>query len=577
MDTGNDMFEVQQDESTLVFPIDFSMRELSDVWEMDWRGIKDYLIGHPLLQKDLSALAPGQAKDNRFHDKGKVFPLPVELEPFLKSFYKISKNASFRLPLRDAKIPNDIMEQFLHQFCKDLVKELSVQSDNRDLDLKAFCRHVLFKNDFFNDEAIESLWENQFDRRVDQLRKLSKSLPFETQAQILQNCLLALDYNILLVEAERKQETTKERRQEESGQIIDLLLKDLLSARNESRNISGQYELPNIPVPSSSDEERPVKDLNHAFQLLRSNRNRKYKDKNGCIDPNCLLWRTRRCYVNYLAVSTGEPLFEKQYFELQDYLKLTGTVLDEGVLKRTIENRMIEECEPIIDYCCCTKKAADLKALPQTLPMDRYVEVFRDYISKKVIQLQIIQYKDVYDAVNTNREIRTRYNNLLEKRASLPADVWDLTRLTMCKGIRTHFEPFAQWLNRMWQFLCQNGNYGSLQQEDFSYIIVDAEQFASGGKRAAAFLGRTDLFEYSVAVIRKNKELISNLRKDPDSLTSPDQWLDAIEPFLIGGVLQVLEKIINERVAELLPNFIALQKLWSSMGSNSCNGTGQQN
>lgn len=576
MGDKGDTFEVIIDESPQIFPIDFSIRELVDLWEEDHRGIRKKLIRHPLVKSALRDVIPARIP------KEKNFPPPIETAPFFKSFYKVSKKPPFHTALQQSKIPPEVKEQFLYQLCQELVKEVSPKEDSSGFDLASFCRHVLFKNNSFGRIVMENFWETQLKVRMAKLQELSSSASFEVQTKILHNCLLALDYNILLILDEKKRRGDEEKGAEEEQknqggeeQPLDEFLKELLSQRRELMNDSGGYELPNIPISTISDEKTPIKDMKTAFSLLNSNRNRKYKDSTGQINLDSILWRARHSYLDYFADKIGESLFETWYFELQEYFQLTNSTENEEVLCRKLESRMKDECQPIIDYCCYKLKGKVLQTQLPGLPMEKYVELFRDVVSKKITDYHIWAFRNVYESVSMNSELRIRYNHLQQMKDSVSTEAWNFAANEMCRGITGHFQPFMLWLSGMWNFLYEGYICDPYSRTFISDHESDIETFTSGGKRAAEFFDRTELFTYSTSMIDAYLKSIKSLTLNPANLTLPEQWLDAVHPFLIGGVLQILEKIVKERTKELVPNFIALQEVWASMDDEISGNTNE--
>ena len=115
-DSGDDYFKWEMDQTSRIFPIDYTINELVKKSPYSRHAIKTKLIDNPILSKSLYNLG----------EEGlgtKKYPLPLEAIPFLMCFLEMGEDANYISQMQKTNNPKDVA-RFSAAFYSKLFKRL---------------------------------------------------------------------------------------------------------------------------------------------------------------------------------------------------------------------------------------------------------------------------------------------------------------------------------------------------------------------------------------------------------------------------------------------------------------------
>lgn len=477
---ANNTFEYKPNGCHKLLPIDYSLDELGKKWGMDPRAIKKYLFNPSFLGELLMSLSKNyDAADTKI-------PLPVEVEPFLKSFAKLADLKEFRALFRGTKdqMPKENLDRVVTKFstvlCENLSKVVCSPSANDDVDAAAFCRHILFQNSTFNSIVMRQQWKEQIELRITQIQKLSQQVMPEQQVKALLDCLTALDKVYLELHRAEKIDSLSS---SASPPAPDSLLNELLLERQSSCR-DDKFELTNIPLPDGGSKN--AQKLEEAFERLNCTK----------IPNPELMKQARSCYHKDLANKKECSIFEKDYLDLLGYLDFSKTELDETQLTQQIATVMKQACVPSICRCC-NYNTDNLKNKNQEVAISpSYFDAFLTSESRTRIQEAINHFDDTVFLISLITELRNRFWNLWVHHYvypnEYPEDKWEQALCWFGYEINhiTSFH-FPRWFSSAWAYLYQENIDVENIQRDQMYRLVEThfDEFNRDGSEAASYLG----------------------------------------------------------------------------------------
>ena len=377
-----------------LLPIDYSRNELGQKWEVDPRTVVKYVANSYLLKDSLSELAEPLAGGY-----GNKTSFPVEAEFFLKAYFDHAQS----LKLSEKEVSQEKIQTLFTKLCETLYSEICTQQDSEALplgpDSVKFYRHALFQDDGFSAYTMKQLWQEQLSLRLSQITSLAESLSAETQAEVLQNCLVALDRVCLsLIQAKESSSESLDTSAKGPSGPKELLDK-LLGPRRKLISSRGCYKLTNSKLTYPGKEEQQTISLEMAFKQLQCTK-----------FPNRELMRqTRITYMRDLAAHVPLSGFEKRYNELSGYLNLFDIELDEKLLTERITNAMkpmfvIEICK-----CCDYRPTETVQSDSEYIPAT-YFDAFLSEESEAFIKKSTEIFEDTVELVQTITTLRQQYS-----------------------------------------------------------------------------------------------------------------------------------------------------------------------
>ena len=332
---NTDIFRWSLTGTTKIFPLDYSLEELSRELGKDSNTIRKYLRSPQALDGILEEiLYPPNYQDKLGKNPT---PIPVETFRFLSAFFKtvFSKtDNTFHNIFREnhcSSHPGKERQQFLLELYKELRDSLLNGETTDDI----FCRHALFSSICFQRFSIDDIWKNNIDFRYQQLRKLSRNVSPQGQLQVLEKMLYALDDGILIL---KRMSATKHKTalpfRENLKDMIQALLFNRKATQEEKSDLAF-YEIENILISDNITMQEAFKKL--GAPILQ-------KDKADFQK------QVRKAYLVNLTQKVGVSEFEQEYSKLQKYL-LTSQNVDETWIDEQILTQGKQICQSIIERC----------------------------------------------------------------------------------------------------------------------------------------------------------------------------------------------------------------------------------
>jgi len=137
----------------LIFPIDFSSREIKKEFGCEPRGFREHVLKHSLFKDILLELSSPSNGEGRAQNS--MPPIPLEAIPLLDNFYRLTKKKDYHSTFINYKssLPENI-EAFWIDLCIELYKWTVQQQGRKIYDLSTYCRHILFQNEKFTSALI---------------------------------------------------------------------------------------------------------------------------------------------------------------------------------------------------------------------------------------------------------------------------------------------------------------------------------------------------------------------------------------------------------------------------------------
>lgn len=580
-------------DTPMLFPIDYSVREFAEIFGVNSSKLHEKLIENYLI-KDVLGQLPILHEDGELyqHKAGMnpKIPLPLEAGPFLASLFRQTKKTGYRAGYSSEQDLPKNMDKFLENMFQNLCEEVLKQhelGDQTEKDENAFCRHILFANEAFNRSVLHGLWKEQLEPRFKQLQALAEHAPVEVQANVLVRCLLSIDQGIS--DLAQWKGTPLQTLPEERATLCELLRNLLVNRNHEHKKESNYnkdlaaYDVPNIRFQYHGKEET----LQNAFEQLKDFRH---------IQNNAIKEPARSAYLAYLARKTETPAFEKGYTDIYDYLTCTTLPKDIKQLESKIRESMKKQCLNVIKYC--TADNFDPYGYPgldfsQEL---KYIgalinDIIWTYMSEQWrifnLTIQIIRDHHNYNNVNKSDAIAMGstlllyYNAHPEEMSGFPIDkifsiiagkaVWCLPAYSGCPTANFYYQEackFADFFQFAWKFLYRG--CGDWIVFDSNHQLLNIGQitqtFSEQTQDAIEFFGvegQTDQLNDLIATgFGSYQKIVSN----PIHIYSFREYLDGSLPILNGILVQVLKRIVEDSVPQVLNRILYLSSVLQSQG-----------
>lgn len=525
-------FKWDQDDSPRIFPIDYTVREFSRLIDENPNSILRNTIEHPLLKDILYSFVstnPDASTQNNF---GK-YPVPLEAGHFLEAFYKLVASPKYHQSFCcGARHPSDMKDEFTSDLLEQL-KLLMISSrpdeDNPHPDYCAFERQILFKDPSFLKALLDDLWNTQLQPRMEYL----KQMPFYTQVGVLSQLIMFMDKALVLSEMSGP---LPEETAEDGYKPIQRLLRSLLSKRQRAKETGkGPYRMASYYVKNSDVKHDKVPNMHNAFHTLSNYRN-----------PNSELMRSaRQSYLTHLVDPAIPSDMEERYFDLIQYLSLDPLRRSDAEWETTLRNMLVEICSPVIDYMRNSETTS--VDLSNFLHFDL---LFRA-ITKHGIEGAVACFLECIDLTCLIHRLSMK----LWRLESTWADIANLPEVNILRktiepfSVRTNLQSFSQFFLQAWGFLYG----GSPSSDELSQNIKNASQRFHGDSLSSAQLfHRPDAFDYTDVQVEEMFSKYFEMLNHPNEKYIADDFLFFAVPMLTGVMLQVLERIIKDRLPALV-------------------------
>ena len=349
------------------FSIDYSLKELSKNWAADPRTIRKYIYDEGYLRNSFMRFAQyvgvNRSDDCLAKEKMGLF---CEVEPFLKCYFNLI--SSEYKSLYKLKCPKPEQEKvFFDALCKELGKRVCNIPVDADKDKNEFCRRVMLQNELFDMIIIRQQMEDQIKSRTDQICRESQNFPAEVQASVLISCLQTLDR--LRCNLVRYKEAHPNLVSADEPPDPEVLFDALLEPRKQLRTDIAEFELPNTDVKFFNDSQEKAVRLNEAFSRLSCTK---------ALNEN-LMEQTKLAFIHSMVSRCEKSEFEKLYMDLQGYLNLFDSKLDEAQLAELIMDHMKQACRQTIEECCHNRFFQAAKSFEKNLEKNYYVVPFPEH------------------------------------------------------------------------------------------------------------------------------------------------------------------------------------------------------
>ncbi len=574
-----------------LFPIDYSAREFAKTFGVNSSKLHEKLIENYLIKDVLGRLPilheDGELYQHKAGTNPKI-PLPLEAGPFLASLFRQTKKTGYCAGYSSEQDLPKNMDKFLENMFQDLCEEVLKQhelGDQAEKDENAFCRHVLFANEAFNRSVLHGLWKDQLEPRFKQLQALAEHAPVEEQANVLVGCLLSIDQGIS--DLAQWKGTPLQTLPEERATLCELLRNLLVNRNHEHKKESNYnkdlaaYDVPNIRFQYNGKE----KTLQNAFEQLKDFRH----TQNNAIKDSA-----RSAYLAYLARKTETPAFEKGYTDIYDYLTCTIFPEDIKQLESKIRESMKKQCLNVIKYC--TADDFDPYGYPR-LDFSKELKyigalinnIIQTHMSKQWsifdLTLKIIRDYHNYNKINESDAIAMGlalslyYNAHSEEMSGFPIDeiysiiagkaVLRLPAHSDCPKVNFYYQEackFADFFQVAWKFLCKGSDDRIVFGSDHQLLDIGKtiQTFSEQTQDAIEFFGvevQTEQLNDSIATgFGSYQKIISN----PMYIYSFKEYLDGSLPILNGILVQVLKRIVEDSVPQVLNKILYLSSALQS-------------
>lgn len=573
------LWDPTQNNTSKLYPIDYSVREFADKFGFDTYKLREHLIESPLLKEILYQLPMASESDLYKYKAGSrpKQPLPLEAGEFLACFYRQAKKPGNKAAYCHGCEPPKNLDSFLNDMCQELCEMLLATHSIGDQDAKderSFGRHVLFANETFKKSAMNSLWKKQLEPRYQKMLELAERAPVEVQANILIKYLLAIDQCILDLSQFRN---APEPVLPDATAALKQMLTDLLSNRTDKAsskyaNDLAVFHVPNIEVRCPDQ----TMNMKTAFSNAADYRHPVKKAVKGCA---------RNAYLSFLAEKKEMPAFEVQYLNIYDYLACTTLPDDSRKLEQAIKTSMKRQCVKIINYC--NSSNPDLYNIPpldfsQELKyigalinnciftlMGKHCQIFQDTI--QMIK-SFHEYKRINDNIgnmmyaNFRLYSKIHHNNMkgfpTEDIMSIIAGrtvvrVPDRPEFSYVKEANIYYQSaceFAELFQTAWSFLCGSTENSTVFDSDLKFIDIEgtSQAFLEKTQAASGFLGAQSPDSSFTDSVAKSFKTYEKIAASPMSIYSFSEYLDGIIPILAGLLTQLLKRIVEDSVPLVL-------------------------
>lgn len=583
-ETANE-FTWTLDNTSKIFPIDYSVHELSDKHCWDPRAIRKNLICNPLIKDTLYQLLEGNEEKNgtkrKVHlDNFKKLPLPVEAEAFLKCFFEMRDNPDYKGLLQNyikRKRPSVNADKFVVDLCHKLYDTIFPPDPNENKDSNAYCRHVLFENSTFASVVLNDLWEKQINKRISTLQSLLSGADTSLQMDILADSLLALDQCI----ARFSKSELSLAAMPTAEEAIAHMLKQILSGRKkvvrpDNHTLQG-YRIKNstVTISSADAESTLTMSMREAFFAIN---NHFQKGGKECLEA------ARSSYLQQLAAS-AQSQTEQEYTRALSYLSWISAPIDTNQLRMFLVSWTNEWCNKVIHSCV----TADLVWDVPSFDLSQYgyagaliTQLVRTYMSK-----QLNHFDDTINMIRIFRDIKpfTSMQELIDKVRHNQLIQWGKTHVLDSEIRNSYLEYTASTFNAKilrftdqvpynisYMHACEFFNFlksvfSTLYGKEFEIfddnlhinISIFTQKFCPAAASAAGhFLPGIESM-FSADIIEKHLKELNLIVTAPQNYVPFGAFLDACIPLLDGVLYQLLQRIQTDCIDITLSamNFIS--------------------
>ena len=568
--TIQDTFAWYPDNSSKIFPIDYSYREFAQAIGKDYRTVKKYLE----LETDVSLKDPlnklyherANEKKNKpdklstEKTKAKHVSIPLEASVFLSYYFQLAQSKEFRKEFytEEIKITEERKEKFLHDLCRKLCRYFS-SSEHSDVEdpQRIFYRHRLLQDTTFAHMAIENLWEDQIRPRYEKLQNLIKSSSAEDLIAPISNLLFTLDSittNLSTLDKSKDSDKkTEGEKKEDHDDTIEKMLQSLLIYRAPREAAPGEvpfYRIQNTPVKSQTGPSN----MQQAFAILRSPKMR----------TDVLMKETRRSYMSGLVKQVekdSDLSFEQAYEKCLSYLSTEKTA-QTGYLEDLILERCKQYWGSLFDYC-----TADFKYEYSPTEESEYDDYLTYQVDRLIGQKMGAVTKENASPFNESYKAASSYKTLVQY--ALPE------RLTIKRGSETQgklyeanvspeelkeredsyresAEQLARTANGLWKRIGKSDNL--LFSEDTLQLQIEFDKLQEKVAGAAKFFSREPPFS-SADEMKMAIQLYYNAadenQSDPIKAYQLEKFNHFAYKFLYGLIMLMLKNDIEEAVPEI--------------------------
>ncbi len=349
MDCENHFLEWVYSLERPFLPVDISQLSAGKRWGDDRRNIKNYIGDNPLFADMYNYLYAKNSEKKR--DKF----IPAELEPFFRTFLQVTRASPQRKTIAEGNAPAEF-QKALYRELYQRVWNTERSNNPDDGTAEDFCRGYLFEEPAFQDAISEFLWDENFQRRCDMLKALTKDISPKERVSLLKHLITFMDINIAYYQsmAQGKKENT----QPTTPLVSEFPTKVLKIVRQQGRTEKNE---PVFRIKVRTPQEKVL--LKTEFKNLRANKLADGKKQDAERDAARDI--VRDAYIK--AACHGEPHgeFEEQCRILREYVESYEKSLDDTQLRDEITKRSREYYGSIL--CGAPIPAG---SLPQESPGD---------------------------------------------------------------------------------------------------------------------------------------------------------------------------------------------------------------
>lgn len=593
MEQREKIFQWKDPRPGLIFPIDYTSKEMEREFGLDSRMFRNHALRNTLIIDILQELSPPEDKADSFSKKGIMPPIPLEAVPFLKCFFQLAeqveKGYHHDFFIRSPK-PTDDIQPFWLDLCKSLYDQTAPVQESEAQDIHAFCRHILFQNDKFISSLLSTLWESTVQPRCNDIIKAAKQVSLQNQIWALKICLTNLDFLYLNLQSQIRIPSDSKSLSTIQPSDIRELLKNLLASRQKNKTTIDELITYNLPDISLADGTT----LGSAFKSI--SRRGKSSEK-----TKPMLLMARQAYLSHLAKeieadsSVEEPLkLERQYIDIQNYLEAPSS-LKLDALHKKIQESCKEYCRQVIGYCTYKPTFKDNPPPPTFQPYTD--DLFESLVYGRMNQA-LSCFQETFLLVASHNTGRTAaYSDQFYERAKLfhlesfikehikakkdsdllLSELYTLLgdiKLTLPSNFANPFHQdmlgFFPYFQGAWKFI-YNDATPLFKEETFCFQNIgdvahklwkdagSAAQFFSNEKRSFEHLSFPSQEEAVLALVGCEK-----IASNPEIIFAPVRFWDSISNILQALLLQILQKVVHDQVPQLVeymkPLFIPHEK-----------------
>lgn len=542
-----------------VFPIDYSQRSFAEYLGGDPRLVKRYLVDHPFFQDILQKQFHGSQEEGRAPDRpsNASASIPVESAAFFNCFYDLVTDEKYHATFcsRKKNIPKEKLEQFTHDLCQKI--RLKIEDDS--IKGNQYYRHTLYKNRTFQQEILSDLWEQELDRRCQEIRELSKTATPEFQMGVLMDCILSLDRNILNLQIAGKKASAP------SGKdaIRSLLLSLIQRAQRKGSSEFASYLLDDIELKgrNANEEETTLKE---AFIALSSPPSIK---RNYSESLKALRELVRQSYLEHLDDKIKESQFEKQYRLADQYL----SVRNNGTAQKLLQGLVTERCKQywisVLKQCQITPDCS-MPAISEEFSSLKYIAQLADYLVSSALSSCYCQYADTIRVVSyLHMAAQVAAKNSFHTQSVLDQLGGTLTYdpiATACPTVDPEnnltFQEtvrFSDLFSTAWKNIYQEAIFHP-ETKQFLDLEQTAHRIYKDGHDNAAYFGHEEYFPYSLEDVQKMMTIYEEVISHPTRFYEYVKMLHFAPGLLIFVLMGVFQRETETKIPQITKHIESL-------------------